>query len=176
MTIKDVVQEALLLCGLPEIPDAYAILYTNMAQSKLASKYNEACTKKIVTINASKEDWYKLENDFKAVKRVSLNDNYFSDYIIENGSIYLPKGDFRLEMIAYPARLTSINDTLTIATQFQPTISYFISSYERARIFSDVEADKDRLYQIFMQNAKEINDALTSSKNSKRRIKAYKFM
>jgi len=183
MTVLEIKNYALLLCGLREIPDSYVLQYINQSMDSLATKYDSAGKKVIANIEGTENEWIDLPSDCIAVKRCFKDDNNYvnDDFLVENSQIqFTIPGTYKTEYIATQTHVTGLTDTPATNVLYHEALAYGVAFRETTRIFLLEDMfegnNKIMLLQEFNAKADEANTKLTSMKHSRKRMKYAPFM
>jgi hypothetical protein len=176
MTVQEIKNLALLLCGQRDIPDAYVFMYINKAMNELATKFDEAGKKEVTYLYGVDEVWTDLPDRCTSVKRVSKNNIPVTDYLIENGQIKFPTvGEHKVEYIAMQDRVTKLSDTPSINELFHEALAYYVAYREMTRIFMHEDLtqgnNKILLLSEYNREAELANTKLRTMKKSRQRVK-----
>lgn len=176
MTVQEIKNLALVLCGQREIPDAYVLMYINEAMNDLAIQYDEAGKKEVTYLYGTKDIWTDLPNNCIAIKRCFKGDVLEDDFLIENGQIKFPtEGEHKVEYIATQDNVTALTDTPGINQLFHEALAYYVAYKEMTRIFmhEDLIEGNNKILLIteYHRKAEQANKTLQTMKKSRRRIK-----
>lgn len=178
MTVQEIKNYALLLCGQRDIPDAYLLQYINESMDNLTVKYDSAGQKKILVVSGIKGEWQDLPNDCVTLKRCNENGSEFiyDNFYVENGQIQFGNtAEYKIEYIALQEHVTALTDTPNINIAYHECLAYGVAFKEATRIFmyeDMVEGNqKFILLQEFNKKAIEANNKVSNSKRSRKRIK-----
>jgi len=178
MTALEIKNYALKLCGLPSMPDTYVIDYINEALDNLAIKYDTARKKVIIALTGTENEWTDLPSDCLAVKRCFKVDNNYvdDDFLIENNQIqFTDTGTYKVECLSMQEHISALTDTPAINIAYHIALAYWVAHKEISREFllEDMVQGNNKvmLLQEYGVKAEEANNALSSMKRSRKRIK-----
>lgn len=176
MTVQEIKNLALVLCGQREIPDAYVLMYINEAMNDLAIQYDEAGKKEVTYLYGTKDIWTDLPNNCIAIKRCFKGNVLEDDFLIENGQIKFPtEGEHKVEYIATQDNVTALTDTPGINQLFHEALAYYVAYKEMARIFMHEDLTEGNhkvlLLAEYRRKSGLASTKLRTIKKSRQRIK-----
>lgn len=176
MTVQEIKNLALLLCGQRDIPDAYVFMYINEAMNDLATKYDEAGKKEVTYLYGVDEVWTDLPDRCTSIKRVSKNNVPVTDYLIENGQIkFSTVGEHKVEYVTMQDKVSALTDTPRINELFHEALAYYVAYREMTRIFMHEDLtqgnNKILLLSEYNRRIEQASAKLRTMKKSRQRIK-----
>lgn len=180
MTVEEMRIQAQILTSLT-INQQFVFRYINQALEILANEYDTACVKETITIVATKEVFYDINDKFIAVKKIIKKDTTTIDYdenIIdyelneENKIAFHYDGTYYVTYLRYSKEVTENTETPEINRAYNNAITSYICSKERSRIFGKNDNDSQMFFQDFYSFSNSANTSLSRKKRTKRIMKA----
>lgn len=176
MTVQEIKNLALLLCGQRDISDTYVYMFINEALSDLAIKFDEAGKKETTYLYGIDDIWTDLPDKCISVKRVSKNGIPETEYLIENGQIKFPTvGEHKIEYVTMQDKIKALTDIPRINELFHESLAYYVAYKEMTRIFMHEDLtegnNKTLLLAEYNRKTELANAKLRTMKKSRQRIK-----